>query len=136
MPSNYHLLELDAVNEDIFEKVKTIFPRGKKILILAEGLTLYFSEPDFEIFLGNIKRFFDRYPLAEFYSHEWIKKPKNIFFRLLGQAFLLIVAGRDVRKCYKTKDEFKLKLERIGFKKIKFYRYRPGFLFYSIFNFQ
>ena len=133
-PGNYHLVCLDVLKDDIFEKVEPFVLGKNKTLVLAEGLTLYFTEKDFGIFLVNIGRFLAKTSSSEFYSHEWIKKPNNAFYCLLLRFFLRLVSGSKIRKSKKTVKEFEEYLRARGLSDVKIYDIHSKFTFYSIFK--
>ncbi len=133
-PGNYHLVCLDVLKDDIFEKVEPFILGKNKTLVLAEGLTLYFTEKDFGRFLANIGRFLTKTSSSEFYSHEWIKKPKSTLYCLFFRIFLRFISGEKIRKNKQTIGEFEKYLKVRGLNNVKIDDSHPKFLFYSIFK--
>ncbi|MDE1970933.1 MAG: hypothetical protein KGI50_05155 [Patescibacteria group bacterium] len=81
-PSNLHLTVLDVLNDDL-QNIISISNSRAKILILAEGLTSYFSLNQLQIFFDNIYKVLKTFPEAVFYSNEKMKEPGGILYKFI-----------------------------------------------------
>jgi len=130
-PENYHLVSIDVLKNEIFEKTKDIISSEKKTLALAEGLTSYFNDVEFETFLKNVRGFLDHFPNSEFYSNESISNPKGFIYPVLRYFISLITKTKGHNK-FKTASEFEEYLRKINITGIKIDISKRGFLFYSL----
>lgn len=131
VPVNYHLISINVLGNNFFEKIKDLLLTNKKTLIIAEGLTSYFSNEEFEIFLKNIKSFLKNFSNAEFYSHESLSRPKGIAYKILRSFVSLITRTKNPRQ-FKSATEFKDYLGKINVSDVTVDTKNPSFLFYSI----
>jgi hypothetical protein len=132
-PQNYHLIGIDVLNDDIFEKIKKLISSEKKTLVLAEGLTSYFNDTEFQIFFTKIMNFLSHFSNSEFYSNESISKPNSIIYSLL-RLFISLLTRTKGHKKFKSSAEFEEYLRNINISEIKIDSNDQEFLFYSITN--
>jgi len=130
-PKNYHLVGIDVLKGEIFEKTKGIILSEKKTLALAEGLTSYFNDAEFETFLKNVKSFLNHLPNSEFYCNESISQPKGIVYSAL-RFFVSLITKTKGHKKFKTVSEFEGYLRNKNITGIKIDASKQGFLFYSL----
>lgn len=131
-PRNFHLVSVDALDNNIYDKVKNLMSKDKKTLVLAEGLTTYFTDEGFRKFLTNIAIFLHNFANAEFYSNENFSYPKGIIYNILRK-FIAIITGTKMPRKFKSADEFKEYLKKLNANYVTNVSVlNPGFLFYSI----
>jgi O-methyltransferase involved in polyketide biosynthesis len=131
-PKNYFLIPIDVLKDDIFHKIKPLISSEKKTLIIAEGLTSYFNENEFALFIKNIDISLSSFSNGEFYSHENISQPNGFVYKIL-RSFISFLTHMKRRFNFTKLEEFEnfLKNQNVRFKT------RPmpeGFLFYSLFR--
>lgn len=131
-PENYRLLSVDVLADDLFMKVGIFLLIDKKTLVLAEGLTSYFSNIEFESFLKKMNVMLSHFTNAEFYSHESMYHPKGIVYNLL-RSLLSTLTSTKKRKGFSSPDDFGEFLRKINIINFKIY-VKEGFIFYSLFT--
>jgi O-methyltransferase involved in polyketide biosynthesis len=134
-PENYFLASVDVLKDDIFEKIKNNISKDKKTLIIAEGLTSYFSDAQFEKFLENIAELLADLSQGEFYSQEKTAQPiKGIGYRVLRNLFVSTITRSKERRGFKSAEEFENYLRKNNVANLKIHQKQNEALFYSIFN--
>jgi O-methyltransferase involved in polyketide biosynthesis len=132
-PKNYFIVPIDVLGDDLSGGIKNLIGTNKKTLIAAEGLTSYFTEDQFLLFISNIKSFLGNFSSAEFYSHENVSPSKNVFVRFLRGAFMFFLVREWRRKTFSDAEKFKDYLRKLNVN-FKIDTNNNDFLFYSIFK--
>jgi len=128
-PKNYHLISADVLTNELLPKLLNILS-NKPTLIVAEGLTSYFNQSEYELFITNIKEILKTYPKIEFFSHEQISKQKSISYKLMRSLITLITHNRSHQKFNSPSElEKYLKSQNISKYEIKL---ENNQIFYSI----
>lgn len=130
-PENYFFIPIDVLEDNIFVNIKNIVSENKKTLIIAEGLTSYFSFREFQIFLNNIKSLISNFDHAEFYSHESLEQPKGFVYFVLRYIFVSILTKSKRRAIFNSKENFEMFLKNEDIHNYKIFN-NQGFLMYSI----
>ncbi len=132
-PKNYHIVSLNVLGDNLFEEIGGVIDANKNTLIIAEGLTSYFSKDEFASFINNTRSLLKNFRHAEFYSHENISQPKGILYKILRYVFVSILTRSRGRRGFDNIEEFKKYLGGLG-AKFALDTSKDGFLFYSLFK--
>lgn len=134
-PANYFLVGVDVLKDDIFGKIQGVVSGNKKTIIMAEGLTSYFSEAEFGRFIENIRDLLSNFSDGEFFSHENIKKPsKGIIYFLLRKVFLPLMTRTKGSRAFETTEKFEKYLKDKKVNKFKMNLDERNRLLYSIYS--
>lgn len=130
-PKNYFLVAADVLSDALFESIQAVATNDKKTLIIAEGLTSYFSEQNFNIFLKRVDMLLGSFKDAEFYSHETIGQRRGFIYFILRNIFVELLTKSKRRKSFSSKHEFEACLVSQGIRKYKLID-DGGYVVYSI----
>jgi O-methyltransferase involved in polyketide biosynthesis len=130
-PKNLHFVAIDVLHDDIFLKVKNELVPDKKTLIIAEGVTSYFSAPELRSFFLQIQNTLTKFSLASFYSSENLTNPKGSLYKVVRKSLALFTHSRDSHQ-FKNTEEFKNFLKECGIIDYKIEDSDSGHLMYSI----
>jgi O-methyltransferase involved in polyketide biosynthesis len=134
-PDNYSLAAINILEDNIFSKLQNIVSKNKKTLIIAEGLTSYFNESEFDKFIKNIKNLLSNFYDGEFFSHENIAQPtKGMAYYLLRKIFVSFLTKTRGRSAFKTTKEFEDYIKGKKVDKFKITLDKHGHLLYSIYS--
>jgi O-methyltransferase involved in polyketide biosynthesis len=120
--SNYHLVSIDVLSEDIIKSVGSYLKKGRRTLIVAQGLTTYFNSGSYENYLEQVIKLSKKYH-ASYISHEPLKGnnggiTSGIGGKLLRGLVSLITKNRAYCH-YTSKDELFNDFENRGLKVTK-----------------
>jgi O-methyltransferase involved in polyketide biosynthesis len=120
LPENYHLLSLDVLSEDIHTRVRPFLKRGKRTLLIAEGLTTYFDPEQYGYFMGNVEKFVSKTGSA-YLSHEPLRNSdESVTSGRVGRALRSLVSlltRSKSNKHFSSKEELIDFLKQRGFDK-------------------
>ena len=68
--SNHILISVDVLSEDIYKSLEKYLRKGKRTIVIAEGLTSYFDEEQYQIFNDNLNKLFNKIRGGSYLSHE------------------------------------------------------------------
>jgi len=105
-PKNYLLIPIDVLGDNIWEKISQDISRDERTLIVAEGLTTYFSAQEFALFLKNEQSLLRSFSQAKFFSHEPISSPKGFWTWLLRGVFIKLLVQTKRRRNFDSVDVF------------------------------
>lgn len=134
-PTNYFLVTINALKDDIFQKIQRLASKDKKTIIMAEGLTSYFSEAEFDGFIENIKKLLSNFTDGEFFSHESVSRPaKRAIYWLLRKMFISRLTKTKSRHVFETTEELEKYLGNKNVDRFKGYLDEHKHLLYSIYS--
>jgi O-methyltransferase involved in polyketide biosynthesis len=115
---NHHLVPLDSLEGNFFEKLKPFLSKNKKTLVIAETLTSYLNEEEHNHLVKSIEKLLGKFKESAYLSHESNKMLSGV----LGKLLLFYrdrVAKTRSYKHFKGKEEIRKYFEGRGFKVIR-----------------
>jgi O-methyltransferase involved in polyketide biosynthesis len=83
LSKNYHLVEIDAIDANLYTSLKNLIDKKKKTLVIAETLTSYLNPREHDFLVNNIEKLFDKIDSGAYLSHETQNMLKGFFGKLL-----------------------------------------------------
>ncbi len=127
-PKNYMLLAVDALEDNVYEKLSSYIV-GDKNIFLAEGLTPYFSFEQYSHFIENIKQLL-KLRGGVFFSQENHRKDNSFGYKLLRKFVAIMTRNKSYVK-FMDGNELKTFIKDKGFESVSIY-YKNDILFYKI----
>jgi O-methyltransferase involved in polyketide biosynthesis len=93
---NHVLVPVDVLSDDIYKALKEHIKKGKRTLVIAQGLTSYFSPEKFEVYMQRIVKLLGEVD-GEYLSHETLgeKMTSGIGGRILRAALSFVTGGKS-----------------------------------------
>jgi O-methyltransferase involved in polyketide biosynthesis len=117
---NHILFPVDVLVEDIYNSLKDHVKKGRKTVVLAEGLTSYFDPEQFEFYINNVARFLDKIGGGVYVSHETVGESMTSGFggKILRELVSVITRSKS-HKHFSSPAELRDYFESKGFKEVK-----------------
>lgn len=117
---NHILVPVDVLADDIYKTLQKYVKRGKRTMVIAEGLTSYFDEEQYETFMDNISRLLNKIGGGSYLSHEALgeKMTSGLTGRILRGLVSVITRSKSYQH-FNSQQELRSYFEKRGFKEIK-----------------
>jgi len=83
LSKNHHLVEIDAINSDLYKNLRTLLDNKKRTLVIAETLNSYLTPEEFDFSIKNIINLLRRMKQGAYLSHETKKMLSGFIGRML-----------------------------------------------------
>lgn len=128
-PTNYHLVQIDIVKDNIYDKLKNKMS-GEKVLATLEGVSSYFNNYSYNIFLRNVKEFLEKSKEYEFFSHEGIRKKRSLGYKIIrGMVSMISFSKSHIR--FTNEKQLKVYFKNVGLGNVEVYKKNDQF-YYSV----
>lgn len=116
---NYHLIEIDAIKDDLRENIIKYIDKRKKTLIIAETLTSYLNSEEHKFLIENINKLLNGFDNAAYLSHEGRNKMLSGFFGKLLLTYRNIISKTRSHKHFNNIKDLKNFFTKYGFNRFK-----------------
>lgn len=83
LSKNHHLVNIDAIDADLYSTLKNLISKDKKTLVVAETLTSYLNPEEHEFLIKNIISLLNKLKHGAYLSHEGKTMLPGFFGKLL-----------------------------------------------------
>jgi O-methyltransferase involved in polyketide biosynthesis len=117
---NHVLVPVDVLDGDIFKSLQKYVKKGKRTIIIAEGLTSYFDDEQYETFVDNVGKLLDRTNGGSYLSHEALgeKMTSGVGGKILRGLVSVLTRSRS-HQHFHSKEELRDYFDKRGFRETK-----------------
>jgi O-methyltransferase involved in polyketide biosynthesis len=117
---NHVLVSVDVLSDDIYKALQKHLKKGKRTIVIAEGLTSYFDEEQYKTFMDNVSRFLDRVGECSYLSHEALgeKMTSGTGGKIL-RSLVSVVTRSKSHQHFHSKEELGVYFNKRGFRETK-----------------
>ena len=123
MPQNYHLIPINILNKNTYNKTLKYLKKTHKTLIISEGVFSYFNKRQFETIINNINEYMSNFKTSHLFSHETIKNQHSNIIHIIKKIIRI-----KSHKRFQNKKEIKQYITK-HFKLLDFYNKHQNYFY-------